>query len=185
MAPPGEAPGRAYHQAQLLAQAARHVPAAAAEAWNQLLTWCWELLLKLLDSAEDCCLSLPLYLAVCCLSAYLLPWSLLLRCRWVFRHSSSAALLLVFCFLFSSGQHQHSSLLCCSCRVSRLPSRPSTRPPTWLLGPEPRARETRDNWQEAAQRPHISRVCSVCCPDARSLYNCTAVPLYNCTHTVM
>ena len=86
--------------------------------------------------------------------------------------SAADLLLLVSCFPAST-----NTAASCAALVRCL-ARPSTRPLPWLLGPEPRARETRDNWQEAAQRPHISRVC---CPDARSLYNCVTVQLY--THS--
>ena len=170
--PPGEAPGRAHHQAQLLAHAARHLPAAAAEAWNQLLTWCWELLLELLVTAEVCCQSLPLFLAVCCLSA-----ALLFRYRWVFRHSLSSA----SCFLFSSGQpptQQPHVLLLLGVYCLALGHCHDSS----VLGPEPRARETRDNWQEAAQRPHISRVCCVL-PWRKvtvQLYRCTTIHTQLC-----
>ena len=158
--PPGEAPGRAHHQAQLLAHAARHLPAAAAaEAWNQLLTWCWELLLELLVTAEVCCLSLPLFLAVCCLSA-----TLLLRYRWVFLFSSGQpptqqphVLLLLGVYCLALG-HCHDSSV------------------------RSREHERRGTTDKKLPSVHTSAVCSVCCcPDARSLYNCTDVQLY--THS--
>ena len=152
--PPGKAPGRAHHQAKLLAQAARHLPAAAAaEAWNQLLTWCWELLLELLVTAEVCCLSLPLFLAVCCLSA-----TLLLRYRWVFLFSSGQpptqqppVLLLLGVYCLALG-HCHDSSV------------------------RSREHERRGTTDKKLPSVHTSAVCA-----ALTQGHCTTVQLYNCT----
>ena len=99
-----------------------------------------------------------------CLSRSLLSVSaslsccLLLICYSVVQIQMSIQTQLVFCFLFLVFQRPATNTAASYAALVRCLARPSTRPLPWLLGPEPRARETRDNWQEAAQRPHISRV---------------------------